>query len=148
MFTYLGSNILHTQSEVNIHMDCNWYLISDKKNWEFFQALTMSVLLYNRTTSTLTKCSEKKLDGDYTRMLHALLNKSWKLQPRKQQLYTHLLPISLANQVRTRRHAGHCWKSVNKLLSNIFLWTPTHGHTSVGRAAKTYISSVQTLNTM
>ena len=32
-----------------------------------------------------------------------------------------------------------CWWSKDELMSNIFLWTPTHGHTSVGRSAKTYI---------
>ena len=36
----------------------------------------------------------KKLDGNYTWMLHAVLNKSWKQHPTKQQLYNHLPPIS------------------------------------------------------
>ena len=40
------------------------------------------------------KCLQKKLDGNYTRMLHAVLNKSWRQHPTKQQLYGHLLPIS------------------------------------------------------
>ena len=30
---------------------------------------------------------EKKLDGNYTRMLQAILNKSWRQQPKKQTLY-------------------------------------------------------------
>ncbi len=33
---------------------------------------------------------EKKLDGNYTRMLRAILNKSWRQYPTKQQLYGHL----------------------------------------------------------
>ena len=37
---------------------------------------------------------EKKLDGNYTRMLRAILNKSWKQHPTKQQLYGHLPPIT------------------------------------------------------
>ena len=37
---------------------------------------------------------EKKLDGNCTRMLRAILNKSWKQHPTKQLLYGHLLPIS------------------------------------------------------
>ena len=36
-----------------------------------------SILLYYCTTWTLMKYLEKKLDGNYTGMLHAL-NKSWK----------------------------------------------------------------------
>ena len=36
---------------------------------------------------------EKKLDGNYTRMLQAILNKSRRQQPIRQQLYRHLQPI-------------------------------------------------------
>ena len=60
---------------------CN---LSDNIKWEFFQTGAISVLLYGFNTWTLLKDSEKKLDGDYTRMLHAVLNKSWKQQPTKQ----------------------------------------------------------------
>ena len=42
-------------------------------------------------------------------------------------------------QVKQIRHAGHCYKSKNELLSNVLLWTPKHGHISVGWPAKTYI---------
>ena len=42
-----------------------------------FQAAVVSILLYGCTTWTLTKRLEKKLDGNYTRMLKAILNKSW-----------------------------------------------------------------------
>ena len=40
----------------------------------FFQAAVISILLYGCTTWTLTKRLEKKLDGNYTRMLRAILN--------------------------------------------------------------------------
>ena len=36
---------------------------------------------YGCTTWTLTKRLEKKLDGNYTRMLRAILNKSWRQPP-------------------------------------------------------------------
>ena len=36
----------------------------------------------------------KKLDGNYTRMLWAILNKSWRQHPTKHQLYGHLPPIT------------------------------------------------------
>ena len=32
-----------------------------------------------------------------------------------------------------------CWRSKNKLIIDILLWTPTHGHTSVGHPEKTNI---------
>ena len=37
---------------------------------------------------------EKKLDGNYTRMLRAILNKSWQQHPTRHQLYGHLPPIT------------------------------------------------------
>ena len=65
--------------------------------------------------------------GNYTRMLQAILNKSWKQHPTKQQMYGHLLSITKTIQVRQTRHAGHCWRSKDELISNILLWTPSHG---------------------
>ena len=53
-----------------------------------FQAVVMSILLYGCTTWTLTKWMEKKLDGNYTRILRAILNKSWRQHPTKHQLYS------------------------------------------------------------
>ena len=38
--------------------------------------------------------TEKKLDGNYTRMLPVVLNLSLKQHSAEQQLYGHLLPIS------------------------------------------------------
>ena len=46
---------------------------------------------------------EKKFDGNYTRILQAVLNKSWRQHPTKQQLYSHLAPIMKAIQVRQTR---------------------------------------------
>ena len=66
---------------------------------------------------TLTKCIEKKLDWSCTRMLLAILNKSWKQHPTKQQVYGHLPPISKTIQIRWTRHAGHCWRSKDELIS-------------------------------
>ena len=62
----------------------------DKIKRDFFQAVSVSILLYKCTTWMLTKCMEKKLDGKYTRMLYAIFNKSWKQHSTKQQLYSHL----------------------------------------------------------
>ena len=47
--------------------------IDSKKNPE---AAIVSILLYGCTTWMLTKRLEKKLDGKYTRMVQAILNKS------------------------------------------------------------------------
>ena len=85
---------------------------------------------------------EKKLDGNYTRMLQAILNKSWRQNTTKQQLYGHLLPITKTIQVRQSRHAGHCWRNRDELISDILLWTPSHGRAKAGRPATTYIQQI------
>ncbi len=84
------------------------------------------LLLYGCTTWTLTKWLEKKLDGNYTRMLRAILNKSWRQDPTRHQLYGHLPPITKTIQVRRTRHAEHCWRSRDELIRDVLLWTPTH----------------------
>ena len=102
----------------------------------------MSILLYGCTTWTLTKRMEKKLDGNYTRMLQAILNKSWRQHPTKQQLYGHLPPIMKTIQVKQTRHVGHCWRSRDELISAILLWTPSHRQAKAGRPARTYIQQL------
>ena len=79
--------------------------LTDRMKRSFFQAAAVSILLYGCTTWTLTKRRQKKLDGNYTRMLQAILNKSWRQHPTKQQLYGHLPPITKTIQVRLTRHA-------------------------------------------
>ena len=91
---------------------------------------------------TLTKRLERRLDGNYTRMLRAVLNKSWRQHPTRLQLYGHLPPITKTIQVRRTRHAGHCWRSKDELISDVLLWTPTHGCARVGRPARTYIQQL------
>ena len=90
----------------------------------FFQAAVASILLYGCTTWTLTKRLEEKIDSNYTRMLRAILNKSWRQHPTRHQLYGHQPPFTKTIQVRRTRHAGHCWRSRDELISDVLLWTP------------------------
>ena len=99
-------------------------------------------MMMMKTTCTLTKHMEKKLDGNYTRMMWAILNKSWRHHPTKQQLYGHLPPIMKNIQVRQTSHAGHCWRSRDKLIGDVLLWTHTHGQAKAGRPARTYIQQL------
>ena len=48
--------------------------LADKMKRSFFQAAVVSILLYGCTTWTLIKRLKKKVDGNYTRMLRAILN--------------------------------------------------------------------------
>ena len=90
----------------------------------------------------LSKQLEKKLDSNYRRMLRAILNKSWRQHPTRHQLYSHLPPIMKTIQARQTRHAGHCWRSKDKLISDVLLWTSAYGQAKAGRPARTYIQQL------
>ena len=114
-FIYLGSSVSSTEKDIDTRLTKVWTTIdrlsiiwksdlTDKMKRSFFQAAVISILLYGCTTWTLTK-RLKKLDGNYTRMLRAILNKSWQQHPTRHQLYGHLPPITKTIQVRRPRHA-------------------------------------------
>ena len=84
----------------------------------------------------------KLLRANYTRMLRAILNKSWWQHPTRHQLYGHLPPITRTIQVRRTRHSGHCRWSRDELIRDVLLWTPTHGRAKSGRPARTYIQQL------
>ena len=108
----------------------------------FFLAAVVSILLYGCTNWMLTKRLAKKLDGNYTRMLRAILNKSCRQLPTRQQLYGHLPPITKTIQFRRNRHAGHCWRSKDELISDVLLWTPAYGQAKAGRPARIYFQQL------
>ena len=141
-------SIVQTEKDIDTRLTKAWTAIdklsiiwksylTDKMKHCFFQTAVVSILLYGCTTWTLTKRLEKKLDGNYTRMLQAILNKSWRQHPTKHQLYGHLPPITKNIQVRRTRHAGHCWRSRDELISDVLLWTPTYGREKAGPPART-----------
>ena len=152
-FTYLGSSVSSTEKDIDTRLTKAWTAINrlpiiwksdltDKMKRSFFQAAVVSILLYGCTTWTLTKRLEKKLDGNYTRMLRAILDKSWQQHPTMHQLYGYLPPITKTIEVRRTRHAGHCWRRRDELISDVLLWTPTYGRTKAGRPARTYIQQL------
>ena len=129
-FTYLGSSVESTEKDIETRLTKAWIAMNrlsiiwnsdlpDKMKRSFFQAAVTSILLYGCTTWTLTKRLEKKLDGNYTRMLRAILNQSWRQHPTRHQLYGHLPPITKTIQVRRTRHAGHCWRSRDELIRDV-----------------------------
>ena len=152
-FTYLGNSVSSTEKDIDIRLTKAWRTIdrlsiiwksdlTNKMKLNFFQAAVVSILLYGCTTWTLTKRLEKKLDGNYTRMLRAILNKSWQQHRTRHQLYGHLSPITKTIHIRRTRHAEHCWRSRDELISDVLLWTPTYGRAKAGRPARTYIQQL------
>ena len=102
-FTYLGSSVSSIEKDINTWLTEVWTAIdrlsiiwksnlTDKMKCSFFQAAVVSILLYGCTTWTLTKRLEKKLDGNYTRMLQAILNKSWWQHPQGTNYTATYLP--------------------------------------------------------
>ena len=109
-FTYLGSSVESTEKDIETRLTKAWTAINklsiiwksdltDKMKRSILQAAITSILLYGCTTWTLTKRLEKKLDGNYTRMLRAILKKSWRQHPTRHQLYGHLPPITKTIQI-------------------------------------------------
>ena len=152
-FTYLGSSVSSTEKDIDTGLTKAWTAINrlsiiwksdltDKMKRSFFQEAVVSILVYGCTTWTSTKWLEKKQDSNYTRMLRAILNKSWRPHSTRHQLYGHLPPITKTIQVRRTRHAGHCWRSRDELKSDVLLWTPTYGRAKAGRPTRTHIQQL------
>ena len=152
-FSYLGSSVSSTETDIDTRLAKAWTAndrlsviwksdLTDEIKRSFFQAAVVSILLYGCTTWTLSKRMEKKLGGNYTRMLRAILNKSWRKLPTKQQLYDHLSPITKTIKARRTRHAGHCWRSRDALISDDILWTSSHGRAKAGRSARSYLQQL------
>ena len=151
--TYIGSSVSSIEKDIDTRLTKAWTVIdglsiiwksdlADKMKSSFFQAAVVSILLYGCTTWTLTKRGEKKLDDYYTRIMRAILNKSWRQHPTKHQLNGQLPSITKTIQVRRTRHAGHCWRSRDELIRDVLLWTPTYGRAKAGRPARTYIQQL------
>ena len=135
--TYLGSSVSSTEKDVNTRLVKAWTAIdwlsviwksdlTDKIKCSFFQAAVVSIRPNVCTTWTLIKHVEKKLNSNYSRML----------------LYGHLPPITRTIQVRGTRHAGYCWRSKGEFISDILLWTPSHGRAKSGRPARINIQQL------
>ena len=131
-FTYQGRSVSSTEKDIDTRLTKALAAIdrlsriwksdlTDKTKRSFFQAARVSILVYGCTTWTLTKRLEKKLDANYTRMLRAILNKSWRQHPTIHHLYGHLPPITKTIQARPARHARNCWRSKNELISYVLL---------------------------
>ena len=80
---------------------------------------------YQRVSSSSSSSSCRAVGTD----------KSWWQHPTRHLLYGHQPPITKTIQVRRTRHAGHCWRSRDELISDVLLWTPTCGRAKAGRPA-------------
>ena len=144
-FTYPGSSVSSTETDINTRLAKTWTALdrlsviwksdlTDKMK-QFFSSSGLVVWMQYMDAN---KTYGEKYDNNYTRMLRAILNKSWRQHPIKQLLYGQLPTITKIIKVRGNRHAGHCWRSRDELISDILLWNPSHGRAKAGRPARTY----------
>ena len=98
--------------------------------------------MYGCTIRTLMKRMDKKLDKNGRKNSAYCFAQILEAAPHKTTAARDLPPIFKKNPSKTR-HGGSCWRSKKELISDVFLWTLTHGCANVGL---TSIRSVRTLN--
>ena len=117
-YDYIDTQLTKTWTAIN-RLSVIWKSdLTDKMKCSFFQAAIVSILLYGCTTWTLTKCMEKKLDGNYTRMLRVILKSPGGNTPQSSSCTATYHP-SRKLSVRRTRHSGHCWRSRDELISDV-----------------------------
>ena len=146
-------HLASTEQDVNIRLGKAWAALNGMNNiWKsnlpdqlkrnFFRATVESVLVYGSISWTLPSALEKKIDGSYTRMLRAALNKSWTDHLSNAELYGNIPRVTATIRQQRLRFAGHCRRSKNELSSEGLLWEPSHGKRSRGRPRKTYVDQL------
>ena len=95
--------------------------LPDRIKRNFFRATVESVLVYGSVSWTLTKSLEKRLSGNYTRMLRAILDRSWKDHTTNTEIYANMPDICTSIRHQRLRFSGHCCRNNRELASDIIL---------------------------
>lgn len=128
-----------------------WKLLScnefnqEPTNWLSSVGCRVSYARSFSFTWTVTSTLEYKIDGAYTRVLRAALNKSWKNHPTNKELYGNILslsPLPISKSIRKQRLAGHYWRSKDELAGDLLLWRPSHGKQASGHPKRTYVDQL------
>ena len=149
-FAYLGSSVSSTENDIN-----TWLRIHDrpliysrsygsqnnqiKKVQLFSPAAVVSILLCGYTTWTLINGYWKKALRQVHKNAAICIEQSWRQHTTKQQLYGYLQLIWKTIQIRRARLDGHSWRSKSELISDVLVWTASHGRARVERPARTYL---------
>ena len=152
-FKYLGSYIQSTEKYINIILAKSWAALNeinsiwksrlpDNMKRNFFRTTVESVLIYGSVCWILTKSLEKRLNGNYTRMLRAILNRSWKDHAKNKDIYGNIMDICTSIRQQRLRFSGHCWGSKLELASDVIIYHPTHGKRKRGRPRRKYVDQL------
>ena len=93
--------------------------LCDKIKQDFFQAVSVSILMYGCINWTLTKHLEKKKLGTIQECSRLFWTNPESNTKQNSSCMATYLP---SHKVRQTRHARHCWRS------NALQWIPTHEH--------------------
>ena len=64
-----------------------------------FRATVESLLIYGSVRWNLTKALAKRINGNYTRMVRAVLNRYWKDHPNNKYIYVNIPDIYKTSQI-------------------------------------------------
>ena len=152
-FKYLGSWIDDSLKDIKTRKAQAWSACNKMKEiWRsnmnndmkkrLFTITVESVLLYGCESWTMTKSTEKILDGAYTRLLRSALNISWRDHITNKELYGSLPKVSLKIKERRLKLSGHCVRHDEEVSSKLVLWQPSTGKRKRGRRKLTYIDTL------
>lgn len=88
-----------------------------------FKVCIESILLYGSESRAITKTLAKRIDGNYTCVLGAAQNVSWKSHVTKQRLYNGLPRIFTVICNHRLALAGHVMRN-DKIAREVLLWQP------------------------
>ena len=125
-------NVLNKGGKTSTIFFCNYLFFNcsqliptihcQKKNFFFVKKFFKELL-----------CHKRSYEKWIRKVVCVKLNKSWKWHFTKQQLSGHLPTISKAIKTRWTRHARHCWRSKEELIS----YVPVDPFTRTNRCWKT-----------
>ena len=121
--------------------------LPDEIKKDFFQAVIVSILQHGCTTCMQTKHIEKWLKRELDKKAMSYFKQILETTPHKK---TAVLPLTSHLKDHSSKMNKTCgtllkkkeWTTTEvwkKLISDVLLCTPTHGHASVGWPARTYI---------
>ena len=146
-FNFFGSSVSSTENDFNMR------LVKACTAIDRLSFMWKSELSDNAIFSKQRSCPFSYMDTQYGRWLSverkglkAIAQECYELYwtnpgsslPQNSSCTATYHPFSKTIQIRRTRYVGHCWRSKDELMSDIFPWTPSHGWTGVGRPAGTY----------
>ena len=143
-FTYFRNSVSSTENDINMRLAKTWSAIdrllviwksdlSDKIKVNFLQAAVVSILPHGCQLSVWRKSLMTIAQECY---------EPYWTDPQSSNCMVTYSSISKTIQVKQTRHAGHCWRSKGKFISDVLLCTPSHGQIGSSRMSITYLQQL------